>query len=218
MSQGPLYGYHTHPAVFGDAAMARPALKLMVSDPKWANLQHVKGLHVLEAAQGERQLIRYEGYGPHAAVMLIDCLTPDRERTRTLVRRILVEHGGYLGAEGSVEYLFDRVGLLRYGPREDLQRLTQAALSAAAEAVIVRARSIEVLTDPEEFQAVRSRLIDLGWAPVSAEVTERAALTAPIRAEAAQRMVHLLEALADLDDVWNVYSNVEISDEVVARI
>lgn len=84
--------------------------------------------------------------------------------------------------------------------------------------MIVRARSIEVLTDPEEFQAVRSRLIDLGWAPVSAEVTERAALTAPIRAEAAQRVVHLFEALADLDDVWNVYSNVEISDEVVARI
>jgi transcriptional/translational regulatory protein YebC/TACO1 len=218
VSQGPLYGYHTGPAVFGDAAMARRALKRMVSDPKWANFQHVKGLHALEPAGQARPLIRYEGYGPGAAVVLVDCLTRDRERTRTLVRRTLAEHGGYLGAEGSVGYLFDRVGLLRFGSGEDMQRLTEAALSAGAEDVIVRPGAIEVLTDPEEFQAVRSQLIRMGWAPASAEVTERAALTAPIRGEAARRMVHLLEALADLDDVWNVYSNVEISDEVLARI
>ncbi len=218
MSQEPLYGYHTGPAVFGDAAMARRALKRMLSDPKWTNIQHVKGLHAREPVGGARQVARYEGYGPGAAVVLVDCLTDERERTGALVRRTLAEHGGYLGAEGSVGYLFDRVGLLRYGSGEDLRRLTPVALSAGAEDVIVRPGAIEVLTDPEEFQVVRSQLIRLGWAPVSAEVTERAALTAPIRGEEAQRMVHLLEALADLDDVWNVYSNVEISDEVLARI
>ena len=218
MSQEPLYGYHTGPAVFGDATMASRALKRMVSDPKWANIQHVKGLHAIEPAGESRQLIRYEGYGPGAAVVLVDCLTRDRERTRTLVRRTLAEHGGYLGAKGSVGYLFDRVGLLRYGSGGDLQRLIEAALSAGAEDVIVRPGVLEVLTDPEEFQAVRSQLIRLGWVPVSAEVTEHAALAAPIRGEAARCMVHLLEALADLDDVWNVYSNVEISDEVLARI
>lgn len=165
-----------------------------------------------------RQPVRYEGYGPGAAVVLIDCRTDDRDRSRALVRRTLAEHGGYLGAEGSVAYLFDRVGLLRYPAGADLHGLTQAALSAGAEDVIGTSRAVEVLTDPEDFQAVRAQLMRQGWTPSSAEVTERAAVGAPVSGEAAQRMVRLLEALADLDDVWNVYSNVEISDEVLARI
>lgn len=190
----------------------------MASDPKWADVQHVKGLHALAPAGTMRRPVRYEGYGPGAAVVLIDCLTGDADRTRTLLRRTLAEHGGHLGAGGSVAYLFDRVGLLRYRAGEELHRLTQEAMAAGAEDVIGAPRAIEVLTDPEDFQAVHARLTRRGWTPSSAEVTERAALTAPLSGEAAQRMVHLLEALADLDDVWNVYSNVEISDEVLASI
>ena len=115
-------------------------------------------------------------------------------------------------------YLFDRVGLLRYPAAADPHGLTVAALAAGAEDVIGTARGLEVLTDPEDFQAVRAQLLRRGWVPSRAEVTERAAVSAPVSGEAARRMVRLLEALADLDDVWNVYSNVEISDEVLARI
>lgn len=190
----------------------------MASDPKWVNIQHIRGLRAPARAEGLRQHVRYEAYGPGAAVVLIDCLTDDRDRTRTEVRRTLARHGGFLGAQGSVAYLFNRVGVLRYRGAAEPEVLTRAALSAGAEDAIVSAGAIEVLTDPEECQAVRARLVRRGWAPVSAEVTERAALAAPMSGETARRMLRLLGALTNLDDVWNVYSNVEISDEVLARI
>lgn len=163
--------------------------------------------------------VRYEGYGPGGAAVLIECLTDDGNRTRAALRRAFSEHGGHLGAEGSVSYLFNHVGLMIYPPGTDEERLMRAALEAGAEDVVPHAnQSIEVLADPMEFETVRAILRDCGFVPAAAEVTERASLTTALSGEPAQRMVHLLETLEELDDVRNVYSNVEISDEVLARI
>jgi transcriptional/translational regulatory protein YebC/TACO1 len=108
---------------------------------------------------------------------------------------------------------------MTYPPGTDEPRLMQVALEAGAEDVIANAdTSVEVLADPVEFETVRAILTDKGFAPASAEVTERASLTAPLSGKAAELMVHMLESLEDLDDVRDVYSNVEISDEVLARI
>ncbi|HET9107460.1 MAG TPA: YebC/PmpR family DNA-binding transcriptional regulator [Steroidobacteraceae bacterium] len=151
--------------------------------------------------------------------MLIECVTNDRNRTRADLRRVFSEHGGHLGAEGSVSYLFNHVGLMFYPPGTDEERLMRAALEAGAEDVVPHAdQSIEVLADPMEFDTVRAILTDGGFVPAAAEVTERASLTTLLSGEPAERMVHLLERLEELDDVRNVYSNVEISDEVLARI
>jgi YebC/PmpR family DNA-binding regulatory protein len=169
------------------------------------------------AHSGEQ--VRYEGYGPGGAAVLIECMTDDRNRTRSDLRRAFSEHGGQLGAEGSVSYLFNHVGLMTYPPGTDEERLIRAALEAGAEDVVPNSdRSIEVLADPMEFETVRAILTDRGFVPAAAEVTERASLTTPLSGEPAERMVHLLETLEGLDDVRNVYSNVEISDEVLARI
>ena len=168
---------------------------------------------------GSAQTVRYEGYGPGGAALLIECLTDDRNRTQTVLRQAFTEHGGHLGAEGSVSYLFNHVGLMIYPPGTDEERLMRAALEAGAEDVVPHAnQSIEVLADPMEFETVRAILKDCGFVPAAAEVTERAFLTTALSGEPAQRMVHLLETLEELDDVRNVYSNVEISDEVLARI
>ena len=210
----------------------------MASHTKWANIQHVTGraARAAQARAGSRERpasvsdtaggaieglepVRYEGYGPGGAAVLIECITDDRNRTRADLRRAFSEHGGHLGAEGSVSYLFNHVGLMTYPPGTDEERLMRAALEAGAEDVVPNSdHSIEVLADPMEFETVRALLTDRGFAPAAAEVTERASLTTPLSGEPAERMVHLLETLEELDDVRNVYSNVEISDEVLARI
>jgi YebC/PmpR family DNA-binding regulatory protein len=209
----------------------------MASHTKWANIQHLTGRAAKAASapagvrgpaaplpgtdliRGAEQPVRYEGYGPGGAAVLIECVTDDRNRTRASLRRAFSEHGGHLGAEGSVSYLFNHVGLMTYPPGTDEERLMHAALEAGAEDVVPNSdHSIEVLADPMEFETVRAILTHRGFAPAAAEVTERASLTTPLSGEPAERMVRLLEALEDLDDVRNVYSNVEISNEVLARL
>jgi len=170
-------------------------------------------------AQGAAIRFRCEGYGPGGAAVLMECLTDNRERTVARVRQILQRYGGHIGARGSVDYLFNHVGLMVYPPGTDEERLMRAALEAGAEDVVPNSdRSIEVLADPMEFETVRAILTDRGFVPAAAEVTERASLTTPLSGEPAERMMRLLETLEERDDVRNVYSNVEISDEVLARI
>jgi YebC/PmpR family DNA-binding regulatory protein len=211
----------------------------MASHTRWANIQHVTGRAARSAGAraashgpGEPppersgtarshapQPVRYEGYGPGGAAVLIECITDDHNRTRADLRRAFSEHGGYLGAEGSVSYLFNHVGLMTYPPGTDEERLMRAALEAGAEDVVPNSdHSIEVLADPLEFETVRAILTDRGFVPAAAGVTERASLTTPLSGEPAERMVRLLATLEERDDVRNVYSNVEISDEVLARI
>ena len=199
------------------------------SHTKWANVQHVTG-RAAEAARARARLrgrsdidslesVRYEGYGPGGGAVLVECITDDHDRTRADLRRAFSEHGGHLGATGSVSYLFNHVGLMTFPPGTDEERLMRAALEAGAEDVVPNSdRSIEVLADPIEFDAVRAILTDRGFVPAVAEVTERASLTTPLSGEPAERMVRLLETLEDRDDVRNVYSNVEISHEVLARL
>ncbi|HZT01848.1 MAG TPA: YebC/PmpR family DNA-binding transcriptional regulator [Steroidobacteraceae bacterium] len=199
------------------------------SHTKWANVQHVTG-RAAEAARARARLrgrsdidslesVRYEGYGPGGGAVLVECITDDHDRTRADLRRAFSEHGGHLGATGSVSYLFNHVGLMTFPPGTDEERLMRAALEAGAEDVVPNSdRSIEVLADPIEFDAVRAILTDRGFVPAAAEVTERASLTTPLSGEPAERMVRLLETLEDRDDVRNVYSNVEISHEVLARL
>jgi YebC/PmpR family DNA-binding regulatory protein len=163
--------------------------------------------------------VHYEGYGPGGAAVMVEGVTADRRRMGAEVRRAFVQHGGQLGADGSVSYLFNTVGLLTYPPGTDEERLIQVALEAGAEDVVPNAdTSVEVLADPLEFATVRAMLTHRGFAPATAEVTRRAATSLELSGEDAEAMVRLLEALEGLEDVRDVYSNVEISDEVLARL
>ena len=189
------------------------AFTLMVSDTKRANVPHLPAVHALTPRSEGLRPLRYEGYGPGGAVLLLECRTEDPERTRTRLRRVFREHGGHLGAQGSVAYLFQRVGLLRYAPGADLERLTRTAFSAGAEDVTVRPGGpIEVLTDPQDFETVRAELCRQQLAPLAAGVTERPALAVRLDGEAARRMVRLIETLAALEEVCSVYTNAQLGE------
>jgi transcriptional/translational regulatory protein YebC/TACO1 len=194
----------------------------MAGRSRWANIQRRESA---QARRRERALpqgleaVRFEGYGPGGAAVLVDCLTGDRGRTGAQVRHAFAAHGGNIGADGSVAYLFNTVGLMAYPPGTDEEELMQVALEAGAEDVVPHAdRSVEVLADPLELDSVCAMLTHRGFAPATKEVTQRAASSLELSGETAERMVRLLQALEGLDEVRDVYSNVEISDEVLARI
>ncbi len=198
----------------------------MAGHTKWASIQRRRATRArrrekepVHAVGGSFETVRYEGYGPGGAAVLVDSVTDDRARTGANVRDTFMKYGGNLGAQGSVSYLFHTVGLMTFPPGTDESGLMQVALEAGAEDVVPNAdTSIEVLADPVEFETVRAILMERGFVPATAEVTERASIATPLSGTAGELMVHLLEALEDLDDVRDVYSNAEISDEVLARI
>ena len=197
----------------------------MPGHSKWANILRRQGArarkHGACRASGPREgleRVRYEGYGPGGAAVLVECLTRDRSRVGAEVRRAFLEHGGLPGAAGSVSYLFNTVALMTYPPGTDEARLMQVALEAGAEDVVGNAdTSVEVLADPLEFAKVRAVLTQRGFAPVTAEVTERAATSLELSGESAEAMMQLLATLEGLEEVRDVYSNVEIPVEVLAR-
>ncbi|MFL6602406.1 MAG: YebC/PmpR family DNA-binding transcriptional regulator [Steroidobacteraceae bacterium] len=165
--------------------------------------------------------IRCEAYGPGGAALIVDCRTDSRDRTIARVREVVRAHGGYPGARGAVSYLFNEVGQLVFPAGAEVGRLTRAAVQAGAEDVVAAGAphpSVEVLTDPIDFETVRVALQAAGFVPLSAQVTYRASITVPLRGEAALAMLHLIKDLKDLNDVENVYTNAEIPDEVLARL
>ena len=163
--------------------------------------------------------IRYEGYGPGGTAVMVDCMTDNRNRTVAEVRHAFSKFGGNLGADGSVAYLFNHVGLLFYPAGCNEDGIMEAAIESGAEDVVVDDdKAVEVLTDPADFEAVRDAMIAAGFEPESAELTMRASTSAGLNLDEAGSMVKLLEMLEDLDDVQQVYSNAEISEEILAQL
>ncbi len=167
----------------------------------------------------ELHAVRYEGYGPGGVAVIVDCVTDNHKRTMSDVRSAFASCGGSLGAVGSVAYLFNQVGLMMYPSGTSEDRLMEVALEAGAEDVLAHADgSMEVLTDPLDYETVRARLMADGFAPSTSEITQRASSCTRLQGAAAESMVQLLDKLDNLDDVQNVYSNAEIPDEVLARV
>ena len=163
--------------------------------------------------------IRYEGYGPGGTAVMVDCMTDNKNRSVADVRHAFAKFGGNLGADGSVNYLFNHVGLLSYPAGSDEDAIMEAAIEAGAEDVVVDDdTSIEVITDPAEFEAVRDTMREAGFEAENAELTMRAGTTAELDLKAAGSMVKMLDMLEDLDDVQNVYSNADISDDILAQL
>jgi len=208
----------------GSDIAANPRLRLAVDKAKAQSMPKDNIDRAIKRGAGELEgveyvEIRYEGYGPGGAAVMVDCMTDNRNRTVADVRHAFSKFGGNLGADGSVNYLFNHVGLLSYPPGSDEDAIMEAAIDAGAEDVVVDAdSSIEVLTDPADFEQVRDAMRNAGFDPEDAELTMRASTSADLDLDAAGSMVRMLEMLEDLDDVQNVYSNADISDEILAQI
>ncbi len=163
------------------------------------------------AAGGEQlEEVRYEGYGPGGAAILVECMTDNRTRTVGEVRHAFTRNGGNLGADGSVAYLFKRLGVAGFetGADETLaERILEAALDAGADDVITADGYTEVLSAPEAFEGVRKGLAGKGLQPVKADVAWHAATTVAVQGAQAEALAALIHALEELDDVQHVHTN-----------
>lgn len=164
--------------------------------------------------------VRYEGYGPGGVAVMVDCMTDNRNRTVSEVRHAFTKCGGNLGTEGSVAYLFTKVGQFNFPSGSNEDQIMEVALEAGAEDVIRNEdNSIEVLTQIEDFQTIKVAMANQALQPEQAEITMRASTNTVLEdLTTAQKMVRLLDMLEDLDDVQQVYSNADISEAILAQL
>ena len=162
----------------------------------------------------EYEEIRYEGYAPGGVAVIVDCLTDNKVRTVADVRHAFNKCGGNLGTDGSVAFMFKKVGVLSFGPGSSEDALTEAAIEAGADDVQAFPDDglVEVLCAPESFEAVKSAMAAAGFTPIEAGVTMRADNDIAVAGDTALQVKKMLDMLEDLDDVQNVYSNADLGD------
>ncbi len=200
-----------------------PRLRLAVDKAKAASVPKDTIERAVKRGAGDTEgdayeEVRYEGYGPGGAAVMVDCLTDNRNRTVSDVRHAFTKNGGNLGADGSVAYLFNHSGVITFPPGTSEDRVMGVALEAGAEDIVTdEDGTLEVLTEPTEFEQVRDAMLAAGLEPESAEVTMRPSTSAPVEGEEAETMLRLLEMLDDLDDVQDVYTNAELPEELVVQ-
>ncbi|MGA1154978.1 MAG: YebC/PmpR family DNA-binding transcriptional regulator [Burkholderiaceae bacterium] len=193
-----------------------PRLRLAMDKAGDANMPKDKVADAIKRGTGQLEgvdyeEIRYEGYGIGGAAVMVDCLTDNRTRTVAEVRHAFSKHGGNLGTDGSVAFLFKHCGQMLFAPGHSEDDLMEAALEAGADDVLVNEDgSIEVLTGPANLAQVRQAMAAAGLEPELAEVTMRPETQAELEGEDGQKMQKLLDALESLDDVQDVYTNVVI--------
>ncbi len=164
--------------------------------------------------------VRYEGYGPGGVAIMVDCMTNNHIRTVADVRHAFTKWGGNLGTDGSVSYLFTKQGQITFAPGANEERVMELALEQNADDVIVHDdQSIDVMTSPENFIAIKENMIKAGLTPAFAEISMIASMRAPITdKETAEKFTGLIEVLEELDDVQEVYSNADISEDVLIQL
>jgi len=193
-----------------------PRLRLAVEKAKAANMPADTIKRNIDKATGQLEgvnyeEIRYEGYGIAGAAIIVDTMTDNKVRTVAEVRHAFSKHGGNLGTEGSVSFQFKHCGLLMFAPGTSEDTVMECALEAGAEDVITSEDGvIEVITSPQDFEAVKAALEAKGLTPEVAEVTLRAENSIAITGDDQVKMQKILDALEDLDDVQEVYHNAEM--------
>jgi YebC/PmpR family DNA-binding regulatory protein len=198
----------------GADPQGNPRLRLALERANEADIPKDTIERAIRRAQGpgegeSLEEIRYEGYAPGGVAVLVECLTDNRNRTAGEIRHAFSKHGGNLGADGAVSYLFHRVGWLTVPADASEDRLLEVALEAGAEDVRREADGhFMVQTDPEEFEEVRRALLEAGFPILRGEVTLRASTQAAVTGETAEQVLRLLNALEDIDETQNVWSNV----------
>lgn len=207
----------------GDVA-SNPRLRLVVDKALAANMTRDTIERAIKRGTGEGdntnyEEIRYEGYGPAGTAIMVDCLTDNRNRTVSEVRHAFSKAGGNLGTDGSVAYMFTRTGILLYPAGSDEDAIMEAALQAGADDVTRNEEgSIEVITTFEDFISVKDAMVALDFEPEAAEVVEKPANLIDVALDDAEKIMHLIDILEDLDDVQEVYTNADFSDEVMQQL
>jgi YebC/PmpR family DNA-binding regulatory protein len=201
----------------GDVTM-NPRLRAAVAVAKEENMPADNIMRAIKKGTGELEgvnyeEIRYEGYGINGASIIIDCLTDNKQRAVADVRHALTKFGGNLGTDGSVAFMFKHCGSLVYEPGTNEDKVMEVALDAGAEDVVSdEDGSIEVITAPNDFMAVKEAMEAAGLKAVMAEVTMKPMNEIELSGDDALKMQKILDALDDLDDVQDVYTSALIDD------
>jgi YebC/PmpR family DNA-binding regulatory protein len=206
----------------GDPAM-NPRLRLAIERANAVSMPRDNIERAIKKATGELEGVsyeelRYEGYAPGGVAVIVECLTDNRNRTVAEVRHAFNKHGGNLGTDGSVAFMFRKLGVLSFAPGASEDAVMEAAMEAGADDIVVYPDdgSIEVLTQPETFERVRELMTAAGVKPDDAEITMRADNDIAVEGEAAQSVAKMLDRLEELDDVQNVYSNADLPADAYA--
>jgi YebC/PmpR family DNA-binding regulatory protein len=200
----------------GGDPSGNPRLRLAIDKAKEQNLPGDNIQRAIQRGSGDLdsvayEEIRYEGYGPGGAAVMLDCLTDNRTRTVAEVRHAFTKNGGNLGSDGSVAFLFKHCGQFVFAPGTSEDKVMEAALDAGAEDVFRNDDdSVELLCAPADFVAVKEALAKTGLKAELAEVTMKPTIDNPLKDEDVARMRRLLEALENLDDVQDVYTTAVI--------
>ncbi|MDZ4731123.1 MAG: YebC/PmpR family DNA-binding transcriptional regulator [Xanthomonadales bacterium] len=198
---------------------ANPRLRLAVLKANAVNMPKDTIERTIKKAAGELEgvsyeEIRYEGYAQGGVAVMVECLTDNRNRTVAEVRHAFSKHGGNLGTDGSVGYLFSKLGVLSYAPGVSEDKVMEAALEAGADDIVTADDgSIEVLTSPEAYAEVVEKMTTAGLQPEESEITMRASLEVELDVEIGRKVVAFLDLLEDLDDTQAVYNNAIVPDE-----
>ncbi len=203
----------------GGDLSANPRLRLAVEKAADANMPKDNVTRAIQRGTGDLEGVnyeeaRYEGYGINGAAIIVDCMTDNRVRTVAEVRHAFSKFGGNMGAENSVSFLFQHCGQLLFTPGTDEDSLMEAALEAGAEDIIADDEGgFEVLCPPNDFSAVKEALASAGFKPEMAEVTMKPTTETLFAGDDGVMMQKLLDALENLDDVQEIYTNAIIEDE-----
>ena len=201
----------------GDINM-NPRLRAAVAEAKEENMPADNITRAIKKGTGELEgvnyeEIRYEGYGINGAAIIIDCLTDNKQRAVADVRHALTKFGGNLGTDGSVAFMFKHCGSLLYAPGTSEDKVMEVALEAGAEDIVTDDDgSIEVITPPNDFLAIKEAMEAQGLKAVLAEVTMKPSNETIFTGDDAVKMQKILDALEDLDDVQDVYTTAVIED------
>lgn len=200
---------------------ANPRLRTAVAAAKAENMPKdniergiKKGTGELEGVSYEEST--YEGYGPGGAAVLVESLTDNKNRAVADIRHIFAKRGGNLGENGCVAWMFDKKGYINIEQSAtDEEALMEVALDAGAEDVREDGDNFEVITAPEDFEAVREAIENAAIAYIEAEVTMLPQTVTKLEGKDAEKMILMMEALDDCDDVQKVYTNADIPDDMV---
>ena len=202
----------------GGDASANPRLRLAMDKAMDNNMPKDTIERAIKRGSGDLEgvnyeEIRYEGYGINGAAVIVDCMTDNRTRTVADVRHAFSKYGGNLGTDGSVAFLFRHCGQILFAPGTNEDQLMEAALDAGADDVVANDDgSLEVITGPYDFVAVKDALVKAGFKPEFAEVLMKPATEVEMTGDDAVRMQKLLDALESLDDVQEIYTSAVIDE------
>ena len=196
-----------------------PALRLAIEKANAANMPKDNIERAIKKATGDLdgvtyEELKYEGYAPGGVAVMVECLTDNRNRTVAEVRHAFSKYGGNLGTDGSVAYLFSKIGVLNFAPGTSEDDVMEVALDAGADDIVAEEDgSIEVITSPEAYSDVTEAMKAADLAPENSEITMRASLEVELDVETGEKVLRFLDALEDLDDTQDVYSNADIPEE-----